>query len=84
MNTVNIKWRTLLALAVIYAAILFEWNWVWGVLFLMWLIPGFYSGRTHLIEEINRDQHPLYYWLIMSTWVALSAYFILVDLIAVF
>ena len=33
------KWRTLVALAIIYMAVVMNWQWVWGLLFIMWTGP---------------------------------------------
>ncbi len=57
---------------------------MWGVLFIMWTIPALYSGRTHLVEEIDRRDHPALYWLIVVTWLALSLYLIAADLMRLF
>ena len=75
------KWKTILALALIFVAVLMQWSWVWGVLFMMWTIPAIISGRTHLVEEIERDEHPYLFWLIVGTWVVLSTYLIVIDLL---
>ncbi len=74
------KWKTLLALVLIYMAVLFEWNWVWGVLFLFWTVPALYSGRTHLVEEVDRKTNPALFWLIIGTWLTLSLYLIAADI----
>lgn len=76
----NIRWKASLALALVYLGILFSWNWVWGVLFLLWTIPALGSGRIHLIEEVDRGSHPVLYWLILATWIFLSLYLIWIDL----
>ena len=81
MNTRDFKWKTLLALAVVYVAVVMEWNWVWGVLFMMWTIPALYSGRTYFVEEIDRRTHPVLFWLIVGTWITLSVFLVAVDLL---
>ncbi|WP_282610446.1 hypothetical protein [Pelagibius sp. Alg239-R121] len=78
------KWKTIAALAVVYVAILFELNWVWGLLFIMWLVPAVYSGRTHLVEEVARSENPILFWLILGTWFVLSIYLVLADLLPLF
>ncbi len=77
----NFKWKTVLALAVVYLAVVMGWSWVWGLLFIMWTIPALYSGQTHLVEEINRDEDPVFYWLIIATWIVLRIFMILFDAI---
>lgn len=79
----NFKWKTILALAIVYLAVIMGWSWVWGLLFIMWTIPALYSGQTHLVEEINRDENPVLFWLIVGTWMGLSVYMIIGDLLLV-
>ncbi len=74
----------MLALAVLWIAVAMDWNWVWGVLFILWTIPALRTGRTHLLEEVDRARNPILYWLIVSTWMLLSAYLIASDLMGVF
>ena len=79
----HLPWKPILALALIYVGILFDWNWTWGVLFLLWTLPSFYSGRTFLVDEVEREPNPILFWFIVATWTWLSAYLILVDVLAV-
>lgn len=75
------KWRTLVALAIIYLAVVMNWQWVWGLLFIMWTVPTLYSGRTTLVETVDRDDSPVLFWIIIATWLALSLYLIVADLL---
>lgn len=77
----QLKWKTIVALAIVYAAVVFGWSWVWGLLFIMWTIPALYSGQTHLVEPINRDESPSLFWLIIATWIGLSVFMIVGDLL---
>ena len=74
------KWKALLALVLIYVSTLLGWNWVWGILFLSWTIPSLYSGRTYLVEVVNRDENPVIFWLIIGTWLLFSVLLIFMDL----
>ena len=71
------KWRALLALVLIYIAVLFDLQWVWGLLFLSWLIPDIISGEIHLVEQVRRDRNPIVYWLTIGTWFWMSVYLLL-------
>ncbi len=73
------KWRTLVALAIIYLAVVMGWMWVWGILFIMWTVPALYSGRTVLVEPVDRDENPVLFWFIIGTWIVLSLYLIVAD-----
>ncbi len=84
MDFQNLKWKTALALLVIYLAVFMNWSWVWGVLFIMWTIPALYSGHTHFVEPIDRETDPVFFWLIVGTWIALSIFIIAFDLSKLF
>ncbi len=71
------KWRATLGLLLVVAAVLFEANWIWGALFLFWVIPDIKSGRTYFLELVERQHNPVHYWLIVSAWVVLSVYLLL-------
>lgn len=77
MKTIQSKWRTILGLLIILAAIVFNWSWMWGILFLLWVIPDIRNGYTFFIEPINRKDHSLLYWIIVVMWLLMSAYFLL-------
>ncbi|MEM7350085.1 MAG: hypothetical protein AAF657_04710 [Acidobacteriota bacterium] len=74
------QWKTILALIVIYVAMVMGWSWPWGVLFILWTLPAFYSGRVHLVEEVDRAENPVLFWLVVVTWLVLSLYMIATDL----
>jgi hypothetical protein len=69
-----------LALIHIYIAVLLEWNWVWGALFVLWTLPAFYSGEVYLVQPIVKSREPILFWITVLTWLWLSAYLILIDL----
>ncbi len=71
----------IIALLVIYIAVVMNWQWVWGVLFLMWTVPALYSGRVHLISPVEKKANPVLFWTIVLTWIGLSLYLIFTDLI---
>ena len=71
----------ILALIVIYVAVLMGWQWVWGILFRMWTVPALYSGQVNLIGPVAKKENPTLFWLIVLTWIGLSAYLIFADLI---
>lgn len=60
-------WRSILGLIVIYLALLFEVDWLWSVLFLIWVIPDLKSGTTYFIEPLSRRQNPILYWTVVLT-----------------
>lgn len=79
-DTGAFKWKTVLGLAVIWIAVVLEFNWVWGVLFIMWTIPAFRTGQTFFVEPLRRSENALLFWFVVGTWIVLSLYLILFDL----
>jgi len=74
------KWRAVLGLVIVAIAVLTEANWVWGLLFLFWIVPDIQRGSTHFMEYVERRKNPVVYWLIIATWLALSIYLLVVSL----
>ncbi len=70
----SIKWRTILGLILVYIAIWFNWQWIWGILFILWVIPDIISGVTYFIEPIEKKEHPILYWFIICSWLLMSIY----------
>lgn len=70
----SLKWRTIIALGLMYIALFMNWEWVWGVLFLIWVIPDIYSEVTYFIEPITKKENPVVYWIIVITWILLALY----------
>lgn len=68
------KWRTIIALILMYIALFMNWEWAWGVLFLLWVIPDLFSGVTFFIEPIQRNENPMLYWIIIVSWILMAAY----------
>lgn len=70
------KWKALLGLAAVWAAVALNWNWIWGVIFLIWVIQEIKSGRAYFVEEVERFRNPVIYWLIIVSWLLMSIYLI--------
>ena len=69
-----LKWRTIIALLLMYVAVVMNWEWMWGILFLVWVIPDMYSEVTYFIEPIYKRENPIIYWVIIVTWVLFALY----------
>lgn len=52
---------------------------LWGLLFLYWTVPNFYSGHAFLLSDITRRDDPLLFWLIQIAWVVLGLMMIAAD-----
>lgn len=57
---------------VLMAATAMGYQSLWGVLFLYWTIPNFYSGHAFLLSDVTRDEDPILFWLIQIAWVVLG------------
>lgn len=76
------KVRTVLLLIVVYVITFVpKWNWVWGIFFLIWVVPSIVSGSVYIVEPIDRSEHKLLYWIVVGTWVWMSVYMILSSFI---
>ena len=71
-KALDVKWKTLIGLALLWGAVVLDQNWVWGLLFLLWTALALKSRDTYFVERISRNQNPGLYWAIMASWVALS------------
>ena len=71
----------ILTLALVIASILLSWQWVWGVLFLLWIWPSFYTGETHLLTPVRRKENAILFWIIQLLWVLLSLALIAQDFV---
>ncbi|WP_108816858.1 hypothetical protein [Loktanella sp. Alg231-35] len=56
---------------------------LWGLLFLYWTIPNFYSGHAFLVSDVTRDDDPILFWLIQVAWVVLGLMLVAIDFIPV-
>jgi len=69
-----IKWRTIIALILMYTAMLMNWEWAWGILFLFWVVPDIFNGVTYFIEPIIKKENPILYWVIIVSWLLMVIY----------
>ena len=65
--------RAICALAVLLAAVVFNLQWIWGILFLFWSAQSLVAGVTFLVEPVYRDENPRLFWAIAMLWFGLSA-----------
>lgn len=77
----TIKYRALLGLLLVIIAVIWNLDWLWGVIFLAWVIPDLIAKETHFFERVTREEDTILYWSIMGTWLILSAYLLLSPLL---
>ena len=80
----RIRWFTLAALAIVVVAVLFDYQWIWGLLFLSWSAPSLYTGVVFLVEPVHRAENPRLFWIIVALWLGLSLALIGMDLARLF
>ena len=73
------KWPTVAVLAILLAATVLDWPFVWGALFLYWAIDGMRSGEAYVIQRIPRGEAPALFWAISVFWLVLTALTIYID-----
>ena len=45
------KWKTIIALILLIIAIVFNWGWAFGILFIAWAVYDIMAGRIYFVEE---------------------------------
>ena len=76
----NMKWKTIGGLILIYLSILMNWEWIWGILFVYWVIVDLVTQTVYFIEPIDRFTNPILYWLVVATWLFMGVYYLLPPL----
>ena len=66
------QWLSIGALAVVIAAVVLDFEWLWGLLFLTWSVPSLFTGVTYLVQPISRDQNPWLFWTVVLLWLGSS------------
>lgn len=75
------KLLTIAVFAALVVATIRDWYWLWGLLFLFWSIQGLRTGEVFLIEDIQREDHPVLYWLITAMWAGFGIWYVYADLV---
>ncbi|WP_120631970.1 hypothetical protein [Ruegeria sp. EL01] len=68
------------ALPVLLVSAVLGLYWVWGLLFLWWLMPSIMTGQTALVSDIIRDQDPVLFWSVAILWAAFGLMMIAASL----
>jgi len=71
------KWKTIVALSLLFFAIIFNWNWFWAVFILLGLIHIIKSEEIHFVESVTKKEHPKLYWVMIAIWSLLALFSIL-------
>lgn len=66
------RWPTWAALVALWIFTLAEQFWLFPVLFLAWAAYDLVTGQSSFVQRVTRRKEPVTYWLVVSTWIALS------------
>lgn len=70
------KWKTMLALIAIWFAVFSDATWLWGILFLLWILPDLRRRETFFVEHLSARDNPILYWALMLSWIVFAVYMI--------
>jgi len=73
------RWRALLGLALVYAALGFDLYTLWAVVLLWWAATDIVKRETWFMETVKRAENAVVYWLLICTWLGFSALLVLLD-----
>lgn len=73
----------ILFLALMYATYK-SWSWAWGLLFFYWTFKSIQTRSAYFLDDVSRDEEPVFYWLIIVTWFALSLLLVLMSVPALY
>ncbi len=68
------------ALPVLLTATFLGIYWIWGLLFVWWVVPTILNGQAFLVMEVNRDEDPFLFWAIVALWAVLGLMMVLASL----
>lgn len=70
-------WPTWVALVALWIFTLAGQVWILAALFLAWAAYDLVTGQSSFVQRVARREQPVTYWLVVSTWVALSILWII-------
>ncbi len=70
-----IAWKTLVGLVLIFIELWLNTGIIWGGLMLIWAILGVHSGQTYILELLERQKHPVLFWMVIHVWLLFAAFF---------
>lgn len=69
-----------IAFPVLVVAAALSLYWVWGLLFLWWVVPAVMSGQAHFVFEVSRNEDPILFWAVVVLWALSGAMMIAASL----
>ena len=68
------------ALPALLVATWLGWNWLWGLMFLWWLVPSVLYGEAFLVNEVKREEDPALFWFVVILWALFGCMMVAADL----
>jgi len=62
-------------LILLYVAVIFNFTWLWGVLFLYWAGNSILLRHVFFVEDISRDENQPLFWTVIGSLVLIGVYF---------
>ncbi len=76
-----IKWKTIIAIFMVVAGLIFDLPMLFGLLYIIWAILDIKNGYAYIIEDISKREHPILFWIIVLLWMSSGVYVFLNGLI---
>ena len=74
------KLPTVVGLITLVTATIFNWYWVWGLMFLYWAVLSVVVGQVFVVQTVRRDESPYLFWSVSAMWAILAILVIVTDL----
>lgn len=65
--------------ALLMISMFLGYQFLWGLLFLYWIIPNIVNGQAFLLTPVYRASDPILFWCIQITWIVLGLFMLLGD-----
>lgn len=75
------KWRASIGLIAAWVAIVKDIPWIWGIIFLVWVIQEIKEKQAHFLEFVDRKHNPILYWAIIVSWIFMSLYLLITPFV---
>ena len=70
------KIKSKIAVTLMLSAMYFETYWLFGVMFLLWVLIDIKNKQTHLFEEVRMSENFVLYWVIVLLFAFFAFYYI--------
>ncbi|MEM7156135.1 MAG: hypothetical protein AAF799_24995 [Myxococcota bacterium] len=75
------KWPTVVVLALLVAATVFNLYSVWGLLFIFWAVDGIRAGETYIVQNLSRTEDAVLFWVCCVTWIGMGLWLVVADVL---